>query len=110
MAMTYDEFVSKIDRCLELNDTIDRHHDPEERAAMNEEFTALFRECFAVGKGILEKGNLPAKSQEALSRQMGRLNSVFPRFQAQVKLRTKNEVKSGKAKDEAEDPGIGRAA
>ena len=110
MAMTYDEFVSKIDRCLELNGIIDKYHDREQRAAMNEEFVALFRECFAVGKGILEKGNLPAKAQEALSRQMGRLNSVFPRFKAQVKLRTPEEKGTPRAKDEVEDPGVGRAA
>lgn len=107
MAMTYDEFVSKIDRCLELDKTIDRHHDPEEREAMNEEFVGLFKECFYTGKQILERGTLPPKAQESLSRQMGRLNSVFTRFQAQTKLRTANAVKSGKSKDEEE---IKRAA
>ena len=109
MAMSYDEFVSKIDRCLELNEIIDKHHDREERAAMNEEFVTLFKECFELGKGILEK-DLSAKSREALSRQMGRLNSVFPRFQAQVKFRTSEEKGSSRAREEAEDPGIGRAA
>jgi len=108
MAMTYDEFVKNINECLELDSTIDRHHDPEEKAAMNERFVELFSGCMAMGRAVLQSGKLSPEAEERLKKQLGKLNLALPRYEAQRNLRTKNAVKSNKSKDE--EPTIGRAA
>ena len=110
MAMTFEEFITNIDRVLELDKVIDKHHDPEERALMNEEFVTKFTACFKMGSTILERQELSPKAREVLLKQMGKLNSVINRYEAQKKLRTANEVKSGKTRDDAEEVSKGRAA
>ena len=106
--MTYDVFVSKIDRCLEIQKISPSYQDEAERAKLDEEFIALFDECFNFGKVVLEKGNLSPNAKEKMSALMGKLNGVFPNYKALKELRTKNGVETSRAYEKEEDLKIKR--
>ena len=122
MSLVNKNFEDAVNKCLELAAAIDTHHDPEQRAALSEQFVALYEQCDAFGKKVIAYTQSLAEQEgrskeyikgckdviEAYLKQMGTLRSTQKQYQSAKNLTTKNAVKSTRAREDEEE--IKRAA